>query len=96
MESDRKARTPSAVRIRRAANGGHIVTHEYDNSGAGESYMPPREHAFTSHKAMMAHVHKATGGKLDADGDRDARPAGVSGRPKAAPPTARTRGAGVD
>jgi hypothetical protein len=97
MES-RKKKAPEDVTIRAAKNGGFIARHSYNNMGSGESYQPPDEYAFGNHKAMMAHVHAHTskmGGASDLDAD-DATPAGVSGKAKAAPPTQRTKGAGVD
>ena len=42
--------------------GGHIVEHHFDNMGRGESYRPPEKHVFTSHSALMNHLHLATGG----------------------------------
>lgn len=76
----RKKSDPSDVHIKRAVNGGFIVTHHYDNSGAGESYQPPKDHAFTSHKEMMAHIHANTGGaKVGKDGGAEV---GAGGKPK--------------
>lgn len=88
MESSRKGGVPSEITIKPSMNKGFIVRHSFDNSGAGPSYRPPQEHAFQDHKAMMAHVHKHTSG--------GAPPAGVAGKPKAAPPSAKSAGAGAD
>jgi hypothetical protein len=97
MDSSRKKDPPSEVAIKRAKNKGYIVRHSFDNFGRGESYRPPEEHAFTTHKEMMAHVHKHThdGGREVDPGER--KPAGVGHVPrKGAAPTAQTRGAGLD
>lgn len=94
MDSDRKAQSPSEVSIRKAKNGGHIVRHSYDNQGAGMSYRPSEEHAFSDHKAMIAHVLKHTGGKAPDAGE--AAPTGVAHKAKAAAPSKKTYGAGVD
>lgn len=77
----RKAAQPSEVHVKRTVNGGFIVTHRFDNSGSGESYIQPKDHAFTSHGEMMAHVHKATGGsaKVGKDGGAEV---GAGGKPK--------------
>lgn len=96
MDSGRKGKAPSEVTIRRAKNGGHIVRHSFDNMGAGESYRPSEEHAFSDHKSMMAHVHKHTSGSDKAPDAGETKPTGVAGKPKAAPPTKKTFGAGVD
>lgn len=110
MESTRKAKQPHELTIKRAANGAYIVKHHFDNSGSGESYRQPEEHAFTSHKELMTHVAKHMGGKDDDGygGGKDTTPktaaappggktvAGVSGKAKAAAPSRRTHGAGVD
>lgn len=110
MESSRKAKQPHELTIKRAANGAYIVKHHFDNSGAGESYRQPEDHAFSSHKELMAHVHKHTASKDDDGygGGKDTTPktaaappggktvTGVSGKAKAAAPSVRTKGAGVD
>lgn len=88
MDSDRKKSAPSEITIKPSMNKGFIVRHSFDNSGAGMSYRQPQEHAFQDHKAMMAHVHKHTSGGT--------APTGVGKTSKVAPPTAKTRGAGVD
>lgn len=67
----RKKTLPSEIHIKPTFNGGFTVSHRFDNSGAGESYIPPKEHAFESHGAMMAHVHVATGGKKSEAPDPD-------------------------
>lgn len=60
--SGRKPTMPSEIRITPSFNGGFTVNHHYDNSGAGESYQPPKAHVFTSHAALMSHLKTATGG----------------------------------
>jgi hypothetical protein len=95
MESDRQAKPPSRVSIERVKNGAFVVNHSFDNMGSGESYRQNEVHAFTNHKQMIAHVSKHTGGK-EPDADDAKPPTGVSGHATAAPPTARSRGAGMD
>jgi hypothetical protein len=96
IEATRKAKTPSEVSIRRAANGGYLVRHSYDNQGAGESYRPSEEHVFTSHQDLIAHVHKHTaadGPPAEAGG---AAPTGVGTAPTVKAPGPNSRGAGLD
>ena len=62
MHGTRKRHEPSEMHIKRSANGGFIVRHQYDNSGAGESYQLPTEHVFKSHGEMMGHVKSYYGG----------------------------------
>lgn len=95
MEAGRKGKVPESITIKRAANKGYIVRHGYNNFGAGESYRPDEEHAFGDHKGMMAHVHKHTSGDKAPDAGEKA-PTGVAHKAKAAPPTARSKGAGLD
>jgi hypothetical protein len=75
MESSRKSKAPAELTIKRAANGAFIVKHHFDNSGAGESYRSPEEHAFSGHKAMMAHVHTHTSMGKDEGAEADTGPA---------------------
>lgn len=106
MGSSRKAQAPMEVHIKRTANGGFIVRHSYDNSSAGPSYRQDKDHAFTSHKEMMAHVHTHTGGNAEAskgkepdadDTGADESPrAGVGKKATAKAPGPKTHGAGVD
>lgn len=104
--NSRAKKSPESVTIKKAKNKGFIVTHHFNNMGSGESYQPPSEYAFGGHKEAMTHVHTTTAG-MDGGPDvksedtapadsKEARPAGVSGKAKAAPPTQRTKGAGVD
>ena len=79
----RKRRTPDEVHVKKAANGGFIVRHTFDNIGAGESYMPPKEHAFGSHREMMDHVFKHTGGKGERSIGKDEGAEEGTGEPKA-------------
>jgi hypothetical protein len=58
----RKPTTPNELTITPTVNRGFVVRHTFDNSHSGPGYMPAKEHAFSSHAAMMAHVHVATGG----------------------------------
>lgn len=105
MESARKAKAPSSVRIERAKNGGFMVHHSYDNSGAGESYRMPETHVFKDHAAMMAHVGKHMEGREEPESKAEAAGADVDDKPnamKAAPTKAEgrkaaaTKGRGVD
>jgi len=94
MEASRKATRPSRVTIETAKNGGHIVEHYFDNSGAGESYRQNERHVFSDHASMIAHVHKHT--MTDMHEGNVTAPTGV-GRPATAKaPGPRTFGAGVD
>lgn len=63
-----KSKTVREVTVRKGANGGHIVRHEYDNSGDGP-YKPSEEYPFEDGKAMLAHVAKHMGVKMDSDND---------------------------
>lgn len=49
-----------AIHIERAANGGHIVEHRFDNGGPGP-YKEPEQHVFSNGKEMVAHVAKHMG-----------------------------------
>ena len=64
MHGTRKASTPSEIVVKRAANGGFIVTHRYDNMNSGPSYQPPTEHVFKTHKEVSAHIGKHFGGAM--------------------------------
>ena len=86
----RKKKAPIELNVKRVANGGYIVRHAYDNSGAGESYQPSTEHAFTSHAEVMKHIGKHLGG-------HDQAPASPKPAPsKRAAPTVATAGAEMD
>lgn len=87
---------PSELTIKRAENGGYIVRHSYDNSHSGPSYMPPKEHAFSTHEEAMAHVTKhMKKGKTAVE--HQTKPTSISTPPKkGAAPTRRTYGAGAD
>lgn len=91
----RKAKKPTDINIKHAANGGYIVRHSYDNMGSGESYMPPREHAFADHKTMMAHVHTHTAG-TGGHAAATARAGGVGQAITKKAPGPKSRGAGLD
>lgn len=88
MHGSRKHREPDEVHVKKAANGGYIVRESFDNSTSGESYSPPREHAFSDRKAAGGHVMKWMGQK----------PTAISTPPTKAQGRAvvRKRGAGVD
>ncbi len=88
MNGRSKAKVES-VTMKKTANNGFIVSHHYDNSMSGPSYMPSQDHAFGSHKEAMAHVHKVMGGKA---------PGAISRPPshRAGMAAATKRGAGVD
>jgi hypothetical protein len=58
MDSDRKRTAPNEINIKHAEGGGYIVRHSYDNTNSGPSYMPSKEHAFSTHEEMVAHVSK--------------------------------------
>lgn len=84
---------PEEISVKHAANGGYIVRHSFNNQGMGESYRSPEEHAFTSHKEMIAHVDKhMSKGKTE----KEHTPAGVGIATQHAAPTKKTKGAGVD
>jgi hypothetical protein len=68
MTGSRKKNKVSRMSIETTENGGYVVEHHYDNSGAGESYMPSKKHAFGNHAAMMQHVDKTLGGIANAVG----------------------------
>jgi len=59
--AQRTKKKPNRVSIESAANGGYVVEHMYDNSGSGESYMPPTKHAFSDHTSMTNHLSKVFG-----------------------------------
>lgn len=84
----RMPKHPTEITVKHAKNGGFIVRHSFDNSGAGESYRMPEEHAFSGHKEMMAHLHKHT--------SHGASPAGVGRAITKAAPGPKSRGAGLD
>jgi hypothetical protein len=64
MKAKHKVR---GVHIKRADNGGHVVSADYDDDGtiSGQGYRPPAEHVFgaSERDKMLAHVHK----ELDCD-----------------------------
>lgn len=109
MDNDRKSKVPTEISVKRAANGGFIVRHSYDNYGGGPSYQPPKEHAFSDHKSMMSHLHQHTGGPKGKPGgsqiSTENEDAGNEGAQTAQPhksktrpahPGPRSRGAGMD
>lgn len=53
----------------RSVKGGHLVSTEHEREGNEMDYRPPEQQVFTDHAAMMAHVHKATGGPVRAAKD---------------------------
>lgn len=62
-----------AIHIERAANGGHIVEHRFDNSGGGP-YKDAEQHVFSTGKEMLAHVAKHMGvsmGKSASEGENE-------------------------
>jgi hypothetical protein len=78
------------MHIKRAANSGYIVRHDYDNQGAGEAYMPSTEHVFSSHGSMLKHVQSCMG-PLEQPGTFKAAPTKAQGMA-----AARKHGRGVD
>lgn len=93
---DRKRRSVDSMHIRRAENGGYIVSHSYNNQGSGESYMPSTDHVVKNRRALRQHVDQHMGGP------REEFSGGFMGGQKAAPTpaagrqAARKRGGGVD
>jgi hypothetical protein len=91
IQSPRKKKVPEELRVKAAKNGGFTVRHSYNNFGAGESYQPDDEYAFTSHKEAGAHVAnhmRKMAGVSDADGDEGGdveTPASSKKTPKAPP-----------
>ena len=60
------------ITIKNAENGGHVISHHFSHDGG--PYHEPEEHVFGKGegKAMMAHVAKHAGVKMnDGDGDED-------------------------
>ncbi len=51
-----------SLRIEKAKNGGHTITHEYNNDGPGQ-YNPPVTHSFGpgQHKQVLDHIKKHIG-----------------------------------
>lgn len=94
----RTKRMPNKVKeitVKRAANKGYIATHHFDNSGAGESYRSPEDHAFSSHDEMLSHLTKwAYGSDTPSSkmvGGQKAAPSKAAGRR-----ASRKHGRGVD
>lgn len=88
----RKRRKPSEITIKGAKNGGYIVTHRFDNFGAGESYQPPEDNAFQSHEAMLEHVAKTAKAMHERGHEADAQtPVPTSGGMAGKPPVAQAR-----
>lgn len=78
-EVKRKTKKISHIQIKKAKNGGHIVTHHYENDGGGMvmgPYRSPEDHSFGSdegHK-LITHVGKVMGvnpGGQDTPGEHD-------------------------
>ena len=69
-----KAKPVKSIEVERAANGGILATHRYDNSGDGP-YKEPKQHAFgkEQEKEVLAHLaeHLGIGGKKPAESDND-------------------------
>jgi hypothetical protein len=86
--NQKKAKKLDHLVIKRAASGGHIVDHNYDNSGPGMFYHKPEQHAFSNGAEMIKHVMKhmgvkpeeITAGLQDHDEEMDKEEAG--GKPK--------------
>lgn len=93
MYGSRTRSAPSGMHIKRAANGGFIVRHEYDNSHSGPSYQPPTEHVFKTHSEMATHIKTHFGG---APPEAPVQTAGNAPTVAAGKKASRTRGAGVD
>lgn len=91
MDGTRKAAGCDSMRVERSKNGGFIVHHSYDNTGAGESYRMPESHVFTDHAKMIAHVGKHMAAAPAASGSE--RHAPTMTQSKAA---GKKRGGGVD
>lgn len=58
--------------IEKAANGGYVVEHQFDNENAGESYRRPEKHALADSDALAAHVTKHTSPASQAAAEADA------------------------
>lgn len=102
MESTRAAARPNHLGIDLGAEGGCVVSHGFDNRGAGESWRQDEKHIFTDHAALMKHLHTVTaphmtGTKAPAVATAPAASKQTgTGKAKASPPNQQTRGAGVD
>jgi len=68
VSKSKKKRAVRSVTIRPKMGGGHIVAteHEPDPNDPNEMYEPAETEHFDDHAAMMAHVHKQTGGPEEA------------------------------
>ncbi len=88
MDGSRKAKSPSSMHIKMAANGGAIVRHEFDNYDSGPSYTPSQEHAFTDRASALKHIAKHFG--KGHGGQKTAPTAALGAR------ASKTRGRGVD
>lgn len=67
VRSKRVSNKVKEITFKRAASGGYIATHHFDNSGAGESYRSPEDHVITGgHEALSAHLGKHFGGQKPA------------------------------
>ena len=91
MHGSRSRQTPSEMTIKRAQNGGFLVTHRFDNSQSGPSYQPPAEYVFKTHGEMAGHVKTHFGGAPPETPTQHRAPTVAEGKQ-----AARTRGAGVD
>ena len=91
MHGSRKGPAVSGMHIRRAANGGFVVRHEYDNSNAGPSYMLPTEHVFKHHRDLQTHVTTHFGGAPPEAPTQKPAPTVAEGKR-----AANKRGGGVD
>lgn len=97
MHGSRKATKPHEMTIRRAASGGYIVRHAFNNENAGPSYAPSKEHIVRGGKELLAHVTEHMCGPYDEGGEEPATPDQKRVPTKAqGRAAARMRGAGVD
>lgn len=64
--------------VSRAANGGHVVKHRFDNDGPGP-YIEPEEHVFGASEGgkVLAHITKHLGLKVGGAQANDAAEAGA-------------------
>lgn len=90
-EQEKRPKALKSIEIRMGESGGHVVSHNFDNSGPGYGYHEAEQHVFGAsdgHK-LMKHIQK----HAHIRGNKVARPVEPSGKegqtpkPKPAPAT---------
>ncbi|MDE2098388.1 MAG: hypothetical protein KGL39_14130 [Patescibacteria group bacterium] len=71
IENRKRKKVLKEITVSRAANGGHVVEHRFDNSGPG-AYIDPETHVFgkADGKKVLAHIAQHMG-MNDADGEEE-------------------------